>query len=158
MSAAANSQTEPQTEPQGPDNGQQVDWEAKYRESVAQSRKWEERAKASYKDSEELKQLKESKTESDKRIAELEKELGGYKAAKQQAEWKAEISKKTGVPSELLRGITKEEIQAHAELLEPLLHPAPKLPKVNDPARQPTGKTADEAARETVRRLFGTNN
>lgn len=144
-------------EPQGA--GENTDWEAKYREAVAQSRKWEDRAKASFADSEELKKLKESQMseaeKTAKRISDLEKENAGYKAARQQAEWKAQVSKKTGVPADVLRGATLEEIQAHAESLDALLHPNPKLPKVNDPAKQPSGKTADAAAKDWLHRLFG---
>ncbi|RSX47817.1 hypothetical protein [Bifidobacterium castoris] len=52
-------QNENVDEPQGTQDAS-TDWEAKYREAVAQSRKWEDRAKASFADSEELKKLKEA--------------------------------------------------------------------------------------------------
>ena len=52
-------------------------------------------------------------------------------------------------------GASLEEIEAHAASLEPLLHPNPKLPHVSDPAKQPSGKTADEEAKAWVSRLFG---
>lgn len=48
-----------------------------------------------------------------------------------------------------------EEIQAHADILKPLVHPAPKLPNVPNPAQHPEGKTADERAKAYVRSLFG---
>lgn len=41
-------------------------------------------------------------------------------------DWKAEVSRTTGVPAEVLRGADLEDIQAHAETLKPLLHePSP---------------------------------
>lgn len=86
-------------EPQGTQDAS-TDWEAKYREAVAQSRKWEDRVKASFADSEELKKLKEAQMsdaeKTAKRIAELEQENAGYKAARQQEQWRAQVAKKTG--------------------------------------------------------------
>lgn len=51
MAENTGTQTEPAGEPQGA-QGEVTDWEAKYKEAVAQSRKWEDRAKASFADSE----------------------------------------------------------------------------------------------------------
>ena len=90
-----------------------------------------------------------------KRTQELEAQVAAYEAKEQQAEWKAQVSAKTGIPAEALRGSTLEEIQAHADILKPLVHPAPKLPNVPNPAQHPEGKTADERAKAYVRSLFG---
>ena len=84
-----------------------------------------------------------------------EAQVAAYKAKEQQAEWKAQVSAKTGIPAEALRGSTLEEIQAHADILNPLVHPAPKLSNVPNPAQHPEGKTADERAKAYVRSLFG---
>lgn len=158
MADDTGTQNENVDEPQGTQD-EPTDWEAKYKEAVAQSRKWEDRAKASFADSEELKKLKEAQMsdaeKTAKRIAELEQENAGYKAAQQQEQWRAQVAKKTGVPADVLRGTSLEEIEAHAASLEPLLHPNPKLPHVSDPAKQPSGRTADEEAKAWVSRLFG---
>ena len=90
-----------------------------------------------------------------KRTQELEAQVAAYKAKEQQAEWKTQVSAKTSIPAEALRGSTLEEIQAHADILKPLMHPAPKLPNVPNPAQHPDGKTADERAKAYVRSLFG---
>ena len=138
-------------------NGE-VDWEAKYKDAVKHSREWEKRAKDNKMAADELEKLKESQmSEAEKtarRINALEKENAAYKAEKQQAVWKAEVSKKTGVPAELLRGTTLDEIQAHAEQLDAVLHPKPKAPQVHGVDHQPNGGD-DGGSREYIRQLLG---
>ena len=167
----------PPAEPNG--NGEEIDWEAKYKEVrserpnvayiqidslmldylLAQDLSNAFQAKANKAAADELEKLKESQmSEADKaakRTQELEAQVAAYKAKEQQAEWKAQVSAKTGIPAEALRGSTLEEIQAHADILKPLVHPAPKLPNVPNPAQHPEGKTADERAKAYVRSLFG---
>ena len=116
-------------------------------------------AKANKAAADELEKLKESQMseteKAAKRTQELEAQVAAYKAKEQQAEWKTQVSAKTGIPAEALRGSTLEEIQAHADILKPLMHPAPKLPNVPNPAQHPAGQTADERAKAYVRSLFG---
>ena len=139
--------------------GDPIDWEAKYKEALGHSRDWEKKAKANKAAADELEKLKESQMseteKAAKRTQELEAQVAAYKAKEQQAEWKAQVSAKTGIPAEALRGSTLEEIQAHADILKPLMHPAPKLPNVPNPAQHPAGQTADERAKAYVRSLFG---
>lgn len=62
-----------------------------------------------------------NKTELEKakeRTAELESELDLIKKRDQIIKWKTEISKETGVPVDVLRGETEEEIQVHADSLK----------------------------------------
>lgn len=140
-------------------NNEPVDWEAKYKDAVKHSREWEKRAKDNKMAADELEKLKESQmSEAEKtarRINALEKENAAYKAEKQQAAWKTEVSKKTGVPAELLRGDTLEDIQAHAEQLDAVLHPKPKAPQVHGAERQPEGVDADSERRSYLHRLLG---
>lgn len=79
-------------------------------------------------DPEELKRLREldeaSKTEAQKaaeKLAEYEAKVKEYETKEQIAAWAKEVSKETEVPVDLLRGSTKEELQAHAEQLKPLI-------------------------------------
>ena len=143
------------------DDGEPVDWKAKYRDAIAHSREWEKRAKDNKAAAEELEKLKESRMseaeKTAKRIKELETKNAAYESEKQQAAWKAEVSRKTGVPADLLRGNTLEDIQAHAEQLDAFLHPKPKGAGLKDPGRTPdhpadAGK-ADQLS--YIRRLFG---
>lgn len=65
-----------------------------------------------------------NKTEEQKRaerIAELESKVNEYETREQIAAWKAEVAEVTGVPAAALAGNTKEEIEAHAETLKPLI-------------------------------------
>lgn len=140
-------------------NDEPFDWEAKYKDAVKHSREWEKRAKDNKAAAEELEKLKESQmSEAEKtarRISALEKENAAYKAEKQQAAWKTEVSKKTGVPADLLRGSTLEDIQAHAEQLDAVLHPKPKAPQVHGAELQPEGVDADSERRSYLHRLLG---
>lgn len=65
-----------------------------------------------------------NKTEEQKRverIAELESKVAEYETREQIAAWKAEVAEVTGIPANALAGNTKEEIEAHAETLKPLI-------------------------------------
>lgn len=89
----------------------------------------------------ELDKLKESN-------AALRKQIDDAAAEKQHAEWVSEVAKDKGVPSELLRGSTKDELEAHADLLQAALHPASKPPQVRNqtgsPSHQNNSKDAEE--------------
>lgn len=78
------------------------------------------------------------------RIQELEEgkksadaELEAIKAASQLADWKAKASAETGVPADLLRGETEEEVMEHAKSIKAVM---PKAPSFRD-----SGKPAPEA-------------
>lgn len=55
----------------------------------------------------------------EERVAELEKQVSDFTQKQSRAAWVAEASKEYGVPAELLRGGTEEEIKTHAESLKP---------------------------------------
>lgn len=70
------------------------------------------------------KAVEASKTEAEKqaeKLAQLEAKVAEYETREQIAAWKAEVSAETGVPASVLAGSTKEEIEAHAETLKPLI-------------------------------------
>ena len=89
----------------------------------------------------ELDKLKESN-------AAPRKQIDDAAAEKQHAEWVSEVAKDKGVPAELLRGSTKDELEAHADLLQAALHPASKPPQVRNqtgsPSHQNNSKDAEE--------------
>lgn len=105
---------------------QETDWKA-------EARKWESRAKENKSAAERLAELEESqKTEAQKladRAAAAEAKVATYETEKQVAAWKADVSKETGVPAAALSGSTLEELQAHAEVLKPLITQAPQEPQ-----------------------------
>lgn len=120
-------------EPQGAGDGAQggdeagADYRKKYAEAISHAREWEKRAKANKDAAAELQQLKDAqKTEAEKqadRLSELEAENAEFKAREDRAQWAAEVAETTGVPAEVLRGSTREEIEAHAETLKPHFAP-----------------------------------
>lgn len=103
----------------------EVDYKAKYEEAIANSRKWEGRAKENSTAAARLAEIEDAaKTEAEKtaeRLAALEAENNSYKTREQVAAWKAEVAEATGVPVAALAGSTKEAIEAHAEILKPLI-------------------------------------
>ena len=103
MAENENVPQEPTEEPQGTE---QVDWETKYKEAVAQSRKWEERAKANKGKADKWDAYEQegmSEVEKlTKRAESAESELAQLKAASQRNADAAEIAESTGVPASLL--------------------------------------------------------
>ena len=101
-------------------HGEAVDWEAKYKEAVAQSRKWEERAKAN-KDKADKWDAYEQEGMSEaeklaKRAESAEAELAQLKADAQRRTDAAEVSKDTGVPTSLLLHCAdRADMEAFAE-------------------------------------------
>ena len=96
----------------------QIDWKA-------EARKWEARAKENSKAAKDYEKLKESQmTElerAQKRADDAEAEAKKLKAERDRKAWAEEIAKETGVPAEVLRGETREEMEAHAGAIKPLL-------------------------------------
>lgn len=86
--------------------------------------------------------------------ADLQGKVDGFESDKQLTALRAQVAKDKGVPVDVLRGATKEELEAHADEIKPLIKArGPVLPNVGDtPDKTATG---EEAEREAVRQLFG---
>lgn len=148
-----------------PAPAQEPDWKAKYEETIAESRKWESRSKENAEAAKRLAEIEESaKTEAEKQaeaLAKAQAKVKEYETKEQIATWKAEVAEATGVPAVALAGSTKEEIEAHAETLKPLIAQQqpiepPKLGVVptigNTPANTPNIPIGEQiAAAETLR-------
>ena len=85
---------------------------------------------------EELDSLRERIQELEGEKSTADAELAALKAASQQADWRAKASAETGVPADILRGDTEEEVMAHAKSIQALM---PKAPVFRD-----SGKPAPE--------------
>ena len=120
------------------------------------SRKWEQRAKDNSKAAEELQQFKDSQLseaeKAAKRIKELEAANAAYEAEKQRNEWKAQVSKETGVPASLLHGDTLEAMTANAKAIDQYAHPKPK--GMPNQGKTPDGKAAGADERAWADDLF----
>lgn len=110
QATAPAAQTAPAEEP--------TDWKA-------EARKWESRAKENNKAADRLAEIEEaSKTETQKAIERAEKAeklLAEREKAEALTAARAEVAEATGVPAAALRGTTKEELEAHAAALAPLI-------------------------------------
>lgn len=94
-----------------------------------------------------------NKTELEKandKAAKAEAELAKYRRQEQVRSWASEVSKETGVPADLLRGNTKEEIQAHAEQLKGFIRPS--APVVNGEGGKPVVTATDDPFRAVLMR------
>lgn len=150
----------PETLPtEGPEPEPVTDWKAEAEKLKAESRKWESRAKDNAKAAQRLAEFEEAqKTELQKaaeRAEKAEKQLQQLESERQIAGWKAEVADATGIPVAALRGSTREELQAHADELKPLLDQSRRGPYVPTPGDMPTTPASDE--RTFVRQLFGSH-
>lgn len=129
------------------DTGEDIDWKAKFEE---------QRAKDNSKAAEELQQFKDSQLseaeKAAKRIKELEAANAAYEAEKQRNEWKAQVSKETGVPASLLHGDTLEAMTANAKAIDQYAHPKPK--GMPNQGKTPDGKAAGADERAWADDLF----
>lgn len=74
-------------------------------------------------------------------------ELAQLRGEKQVREWAQEISQETGVPADVIRGNTKEEMLAHAQSLE-------KYVSVSAPVVRSDGKAPSQPAAASTRDMF----
>lgn len=127
----SNPTPEPTVEPNQPAEppAQETDWKA-------EARKWEARAKQNSDAAQKLADIEEaSKTEAQKladKAASAEARVKALEQEKQVRSWAAEVAKDAGVPVEVLRGDTREALEAHAAQLKALM--TPETPQT------PTGK------------------
>lgn len=128
---------------------------------VGKTRK-EERAKFSnyeeYKAAaEELRKLKEKdKTELERaveRAEAAEARLAEREAADAIAQAAREVAKATGVPEEALRGTTREEIEAHAEVLKPFFA-KDAAPSVNTGSPSTEEKGSGDPLRDAINQMM----
>ena len=59
------------------------------------------------------------------------------------------------MPASALRGSTREELQAHFKVLEPLVPKARRGPVIPTQGNTPSTPAGDDEARAATRRLFG---
>lgn len=78
-------------------------------------------------------------------------ELEGYRRRDEIRAWQKEVSDETGVPADLLRGNTKEEMEAHAEQLKGFVNPTvPAAPYVSGVGRPVNQATSDDPIRDIM--------
>lgn len=116
---------------------EQPDYKSLWEQAKADSRKWEGRAKENKSKADAFDRAQdEAKSEAQRlteRAERAEAELQGLRDAQAREQWAREASRRTGVPSDVLRGSTKEEIDAHADELAALLAPRPPVVPTGEP-------------------------
>ena len=128
------------------DDGKAVDWEAKYKEAIQQSRKWEKLANADHKKAE---AAKAANDDAESRAASLQKELDDLKAERVRELLVAEVAKDKAVDAGILArmaGDTREAIEENADMLAGIA-PADtgnSYPKVKDKGESKTPPTTKE--------------
>lgn len=148
-----------------------MDYEAEYNKLKdefdalkSDSRKWEDRSKANHKD---LQDAQAALADRDKAIEDANSRLADLEAAngdmhskltqidqdKAHAEMVKEVAEAKGVDASVLRGATKEEIEAHADTLNTVFKPS--APVIDGQANTPGEQPVDEL-REFTRGLFST--
>jgi hypothetical protein len=90
----------------------------------ASSRTWETRAKTNWSD---LQTARGDLEKATQLIAELKARLADATSREQVSGWRAEVARDTGLPADVLRGSSLEEMREHAESLKALLRPRPNL-------------------------------
>lgn len=89
-----------------------------------------------------------SKSELEKaveRAEKAEKALEDMKAEAAIAQARAEVAREKGVDAELLRGETREELEAHADLIKSYIEGAPKYGQVKDGGEPPAPTVTAES-------------
>lgn len=111
-----------------------------------------ERERRKYADYDDLKAKAAQADDTAAKLAQAQARLDQIEADQQRAQWVSQVSEETGVPAELLRGNTLEELQAHGEALKDFVKKpsAPILPKQGD---APTSSLTVE--QKLIRELFG---
>jgi hypothetical protein len=134
---------EPEPTPETP--AQEPDWKAL-------ARKWETQSKAN---KTALDELTGKYTAADTERTELATKLQTYEAEKERATLVSEVAEAKGVPASALRGTTRDELEAHAEVLAELIKPSG--PVIPGQERTPD-KVTENPLREFTRNLFANAN
>ena len=120
---------------------EQTDWKA-------EARKWESRSKENHEALETVTGERDKLTE---QVTELTSKVTEFEKAEQWRGLVADVSKKKGVPADALRGSTREELEAHADVLADLINT--KEPVAPGQGLHPSQAPVDET-REFAKRLF----
>ena len=121
------------------------EFEARTAELTAKASKWDEWQE----------QNKTDLQRAQERVAELEAQVSGYEFKESRAAWTAAAAKEYGVPADLLRGDSEEEINAHAEALSAHFAPANKGPVVKSDGFAPRDTAGTSTAAQFAAAIDG---
>lgn len=147
-------------EPQGEATEPEADWKARYEEAVANSRKWEARAKKNSDKAKEFDALKQSQMSDADKLAEAQRALeeatkraDALELEHDRAEWAKEAARKAGIPeglARLLAGSSAEDVMAAAELAKAEITPKVVVPSDGNQPEKAAQGSADDWLRSTM--------
>ena len=117
---------------------------------IVQERLQREREK--YSDYDELKTAAERAQELEAEKQTLAERVAEFEAKEERQKLVSDVANDTGVPADALRGDTKEELEAHAEVLKSLMKPTG--PVIPGQEKRPH-KVEESEERKAIRQLFG---
>ena len=130
---------------------QETDWKE-------MARKWEARAKENKAAADKLNEIEEASKSEQQKLQEkfdaVSHELESYKTREQVTAWASEIVKGSNVPTTVLRGSTREELQAHFDELKTVLGDRPKMSGAPALGYQPKNTPEISATKQVVRQIF----
>lgn len=89
------------------------------------------------------------------KLADAEARLSQIDAQAARDKIRNEVAQEVGVPADLLRGSTKDELAAHASALAEALKARPSVPVIPTQGATPSVSEADSARRAFAQELFG---
>lgn len=89
------------------------------------------------------------------KLADAEARLAQIDAQAALDKIRSEVAQEVGVPADLLRGSTKDELAAHAAALAEALQARPSVPVIPTQGATPGVSDADSARRAFAQKLFG---
>ena len=117
---------------------------------IVQERLQREREK--YADYDELKTAAERAQELEAEKTTLAERVAEFEAKEEQQKLVNSVAEATGIPAAALKGDTKEELEAHAEVLKSLMKPTG--PVIPGQEKRPE-KVEESEERKAIRQLFG---
>ena len=117
---------------------------------IVQERLQREREK--YADYDELKTAAERAQELESEKQTLAERVAEFEAKEEQQKLVNSVAEATGIPAAALKGDTKEELEAHAEVLKSLMKPTG--PVIPGQEKRPQ-KVEESEERKAIRQLFG---
>ena len=117
---------------------------------IVQERLQREREK--YSDYDDLKTAAERAQELESEKQTLAERVAEFEAREERQKLVSDVAQDTGVPADALRGDTKEELEAHAEVLKSLMKTTG--PVIPGQEKRPQ-KVEESEERKAIRQLFG---
>ena len=117
---------------------------------IVQERLQREREK--YSDYDELKAAAERAQELEAEKTTLAERVAEFEAKEEQQKLVNSVAEATGIPAAALKGDTKEDLEAHAEVLKSLMKPTG--PVIPGQEKRPQ-KVEESEERKAIRQLFG---